>query len=52
MNKRILCAVLSLLLLLAAAAPGFAAETEPEPEAPGKTIRIASLRRFLTFTER
>ena len=52
MNKRIFCAVLSLLLLLAAAAPGFAAETEPEPEAPGKTIRIASLRRFLTFTER
>ncbi len=48
MNKRIFCAIVCLLLLLPAAAPGLAAETEVS----GQTLHISTLTRFLNFAEK
>lgn len=52
MSKRIICALLCLLLVLGVALPVFAVETDTEGEAPQKTLRITSLTRFLNFAER
>ncbi len=57
MTKRILCILLSLMLLLSLSAPGLAAETKQKEaaqeavEIPEKKLTISNLQQFLTFAE-